>query len=76
MTSTTMTPVESKYFTVTSSEHYDRHQYQLELNNGDKILFDSYDQVKTFWFKNLMSQSGCAITILDKKIKKKPSKGF
>jgi hypothetical protein len=63
-------------FTHTSSEHYDRHQYQLELNTGDKILFDTYDQVKAFWFQNLMGQSGCAITILDKKIKKKSGRGF
>ena len=63
-------------FTHTSAEPYDRHHYHIELNTGDKILFHTYEQVRNFWFQYLSDQSGCVVTILDKKPKKKSGVGF
>ena len=66
-------------FTQTSRAPYDRHKYEMELTNGDKHIFESYDEVMAFWFhRNQMGYLKC-VHVLDKpkpKKKQTKAKGF
>ena len=69
-------PNDPRYFTNTSSEPYDRHQYEFVYSNGQHFIFDSWEDVRSEWF-NMPSQFKSHINVLDiKQKKKKTTKGF
>ena len=69
-------PSDFRYFTETSSEIYDRHQYEFVYSNGQSKVFDSWEEVRSEWF-NVPSQFKSHIKVLDRKqIKKKSNGGF
>lgn len=68
-------PNDPRYFTETSSESYDRHDYQLEFNNGQSLLFSNYEQMRSYWFECARNWDDCKVIVLDKKQKTKKSNG-
>ena len=40
-------PSDPLYFRQTSDEPYDRHHYKLELSNGDYVIFEDYEQLRS-----------------------------
>jgi len=71
-------PSDPLYFKQTSDEPYDRHQYRLDFEEGKSIIFDDYEQMRSFWFEQIRNWHGCTVTILDKDAQKKSrnTKGF
>lgn len=61
-----------QYFTLSSTEPYDRHTYRLHLTDGRYIDFDDYEQMYATWFQNA-NMFLKTVEVLD--IKAKP-KGF
>ena len=63
-------------FTCTSLEPYDRHMYEMELTNGDKHIFDSYQEAQAFWFHRCELGYLKCVNVLDrtKKTKKTSTK--
>lgn len=61
------------YFTQTSDDLYDRHNYRVRLTNGKGIILDDYEQVRGLWFQ-YDKQFLDTIEVLDKKAI--PSGGF
>jgi len=62
-----------KHFTCTSTEPYDRHLYQVEIQ-GKKYTFDDYDKVRQVCYK-----TGAVVYVIDNKMTSKrvsDSKGF
>jgi hypothetical protein len=62
-----------EFFEQTSNEPYDRHRYKLIGANKNELIFDSWEQVQSYWFqapKQFLSH----IEVLDKK--KKSNGGF
>lgn len=56
------------YFTQTSDDLYDRHNYCVRFSNNKCIIFDDYEQVRSLWFqyeKKLLK----VVEVLDKKAK-------
>jgi len=41
-----------KTFTVTSSESYDRHVYELVLKDGRSFSFADYEEMRATWFQH------------------------
>ena len=39
-------PNDPRYFTDTSSEPYDRHQYEFVYSNGQSRVFDSWEELE------------------------------
>jgi hypothetical protein len=69
-------PNDKDYFTETSSELYDRHQYEFVYSNGKHLIFDSWEEARNQWF-NVPSHFKSHINILDKKKKiNKTNGGF
>jgi hypothetical protein len=54
------------YFTNTSDESYDRHNYRVRLTNGKGIVLDDYEQVRGLWFQ-YEKQFLDTVEVLDKK---------
>jgi len=71
-------PSDPLYFKQTSDEPYDRHQYRLDFEEGKSIIFDDYEQMRSFWFEKIRNWHECTVTILDKDVQKKSrnTKGF
>ena len=67
-------PTDPQYFTDTSFESYDRHQYELFYSYGQSKVFDTWDEVRNEWF-NVPSQFTSHIEVLDRKQNKKKSNG-
>lgn len=44
-------PSDSRYFTQTSDEPYDRHHYKLTLKSGKSIVIDDYEVLRSMWFQ-------------------------
>ena len=64
------------FFTQTSHDTYDRHNYQVILRDGTSILFEYYDDAKNYWYSRVQLGNLLCIDVIDKhKTKKKPS-GF
>ena len=62
-----------KHFTCTSTEPYDRHLYQVEIQ-GKKYTFDDYDKVRQVCYK-----TDAVVYVIDNKKTRKrvsDSKGF
>jgi len=69
-------PSDPRYFTDTSDEPYDRHQYEFVYSNGQHFIFDSWEEVRSAWF-NMPSKFKSHINVLDRQQKKKKTtKGF
>ena len=67
-------PSDPRYFTDTSDEPYDRHQYEFVYSNGQLRVFDSWEETRSEWF-NIPSQFKSHIKVLDQKQNKKKSNG-
>lgn len=39
-------------FTQTSFDPYDRHDYEVVLKSGKKILFNNWEETQRYWFIN------------------------
>lgn len=66
-----------KVFTNTSDLLYDRHNYKLFQNNGKTIVFDNWEDAKSYWFEKISFGNLDYFEVLDKKKNKiKKSKGF
>ena len=61
----------SKFFTQTSDKLYNRHDYKVIHKNKKSIVFDNYEDMKTYWYMN-QNVVKC-VNVLNKKTK---SKGF
>jgi len=68
-------PNDPRYFTETSSESYDRHDYRLEFNNGQSLLFTNYEQMRSYWFECARNWGDCKVIVLEKKQTTKKSNG-
>ena len=66
-------PSDPRYFTVTSDEPYDRHDYKIIRKDGETMVVDSWGLAREIWW-NTPSFSLSHIEVLDKKTNKK--KGF
>ena len=66
-------PSDPRYFTVTSDEPYDRHDYKIIRKDGETMVVDSWELDREIWW-NTPSFSLSHIEVLDKKTNKK--KGF
>jgi len=66
-------PSDPRYFTVTSDEPYDRHEYKIIRKDGETMVVDSWELAREIWW-NTPSFSLSHIEVLDKKTNKK--KGF
>jgi len=66
-------PSDPRYFTVTSDEPYDRHDYKIIRKDGETMVVDSWELAREIWW-NTPSFSLSHIEVLDKKTNKK--KGF
>ena len=70
-----MTEKTNDWFTCTSSEPYDRHQYKIEFDDGRSIIMDSYEELRNVWFEYVRTRKGAKVSVIDKK-KQKEVKGF
>ena len=64
-----------EYFENTSDKPYDRHHYQLEFGDGHKVIFESYEQLRAYWFECVRNYGNCKVSVLDIKQNKKKSNG-
>ena len=62
-------------FTQTSDLLYDRHKYKLYLKDGNPIIFDNWEDAKSYWFQKSSLGNLNYFEVLDKKQKSK-NKGF
>ena len=62
------------YFTCTSKEDYDRHNYRLIFKNGKSIEFDDWEVTRNYWFQWSGTNQLSHVDVLDKS--KVKSKGF
>ena len=62
-------------FTQTSDLLYDRHKYKLYLKDGKTIIFDNWEDAKSYWFEKSSLGNLNYFEVLDKKQKSK-SKEF
>jgi len=63
-----------RYFTVTSDELYDRHQYEFVYSNGQYLIFDTWEEVRSEWF-NTPPHFKSHVNVIDRPKKKKSSGG-
>ena len=69
-------PNDPRYFTDSSEEPYDKHQYEFVYSNGQSRIFDSWEETRSEWF-NIPSHFKSHVNVLDQKQKnKKLNKGF
>jgi hypothetical protein len=61
------------FFTQTSNDSYDRHEYRIVSKAGESVVVNDYMVAQATWFEKNAFLSH--IVILDKK-KKKQKKGF
>jgi len=65
----------TQIFTCTSADPYDRHNYEVFLKNGKKVMFDNWEDVQIYWFTNNNIPDYLDYVIAKDK-KKVKSKGF
>jgi len=63
------------YFTETSAESYDQNSYKIEFNDGKSLIFQDYEQMRSYWFECARNWKDCKVIILDKKQKQKITNG-
>jgi|TARA_B100000035_G_scaffold254826_1_gene224421 hypothetical protein len=59
-------PSDPRYFTVTSDEPYDRHDYKVIRKDGKTVVVNSWESAREIWW-NTPSNTLSHIEILDKK---------
>ena len=64
-------PSDPRYFTQTSDEPYDRHEYKVVAKSGESFITDDYMQAQAAWIEKGIWLSH--IEVLDKP---KKQKGF
>ena len=62
-------------FTATSDASYDRHNYRLVLQNGQSIIYGSWEEVWLMWGRG-SATTFSHIEVLDKPQPKTKAKGF
>ena len=65
---------DSRYFSQTSNEPYDRHHYKIVCRNKSFVV-ESWNEVQEWWWNNCHSPTFNAVVHVLDKPKKKP-KGF
>ena len=60
-------PNDPRYFTETSSDSYDRHNYKLEFNGGQSLVFNDYEKMRSYWFECARNWNDCKVIVMDKK---------
>ena len=50
-------------FKCTSAEPYDKHHYILHLDNGKRMLFFDYSELKNYWYFN---ENAVSVEVTDK----------
>jgi hypothetical protein len=58
-------------FTQTSDIPYDRHNYKLVQTNGKSIIFDNWEDAKSYWFQKTSFGNLNYFEVLDKNEKRK-----
>ena len=69
-----ISPNDSRYFTVTCSKSYERHNYRIVFSNGQSELYQYWDLVFARWFET-PKQFLSHIEVVDNK-KKNARGGF
>ena len=64
-----------EFFEQTSDKPYDRHTYRIELGDGRSVDIDDYIHLRAVWFESVRNYTGCTVTVLDTKQKRKKSNG-
>ncbi len=64
-------PSDPRYFTQSSDGMYDRHHYKIVSDDGQSIVVDNWETVRSIWWN---SKYLSHVDVLD--IKKKGGKGF
>ena len=63
---------DSRYFSQTSNEPYDRHHYKMVCKNKSVVL-ESWDEVQEYWWNNIALNPDMIVEVIDKP---KTTKGF
>ena len=63
-------------FEATSTEPYDRHEYELVFKNGKKIKSDDYTMIRNMWFQWCQMGHCSHINVVDPPKKNGGGKGF
>lgn len=71
MTPNLITPDDPQYFTQSSDEMYDRHDYKIVSKSGESVVVDNWETVQMTWF-----QKGTFLSHIEVLDKKEESKGF
>ena len=67
---------DSRYFSQTSNEPYDRHHYKIVCRSKSFVV-ESWNEVQEWWWNHCnMINFDARIEVLDKPKSKKQSKGF
>ena len=64
---------DSRYFSRTSNEPYDRHYYKI-VHKDRSIIVESWDEVQEYWWNRSSLSVPAVVHVIDKP--KKKSKGF
>ena len=64
-------PSDPRYFTETSDGIYDRHHYRIVNSDGQSVVVDNWEEVRSIWWNNKFLSH---VDVLD--IRKKAGKGF
>lgn len=68
-------PDDSRYFTETSIESYERHDYKVVYSNGKSVVVDCWEKAQMLWFQS-PKQFLSHIEVLDSISKKQKRRGF
>lgn len=63
------------WFAQTSDEPYDRHHYEFVYSNGQYLIFETWEEVRSEWF-NTPPHFKSHINVIELPKKKKSSGGF
>ena len=67
---------DSRYFSQTSNESYERHHYKI-VHKDRSIVLESWDEVTEWWWNNChLPTFDAVVHVIDKPKTKKKSKGF
>ena len=67
-------PTDELYFTVSSTEPYDRHRYMVVFKDKKTVNFDNWEDTQRYWWEWCQTGSLSHIEVLEKSQKK--SNGF
>ena len=66
---------DSRYFSQTSNESYDRHHYKIVYKDRSFVV-ESWEEVQEYWWNNSHKFELPVIEVIDKPKTNKKSKGF